>query len=490
MVQTRYRALSKAMGLLLMMFSLSFAPPAAAGHFFGEPGDELAVEFGAPGVITLALGLSLFLAGRQEEEDLRDREALLTVPLAWLLVSLLGSLPYVLSGALTSGFDAFFESISGLTTTGATVIPYPERLPHSILLWRAETQLIGGMGIIMLSMMVLASLVGGSTQLFRAEALAYTRMRIRPTVRQIAGTMWTIYLAFIGLEAALLSWAGMGPFDAICHSFSTVSTGGFSTRSEGLAFWNITPVIGTIVTVFMVLGGMSFITHYEWIRGRARKILTDPEAVGYILILVLSAATIALLLALSKGGLSTYREIASHAAFNTVSIMTSTGFATSDYTLWPSAAQILLIFLMMIGGCSASTAGGMKVIRFVLLVKMVRRELHKAIHPRAVIPITLGGRLISENVMRNVVSYFFIYVTTFCAVAFGLCVLGMTVLEGLATSASALGNVGPSIGAFGPTSNYLALHPAGKMLMCVAMWMGRLEIYPALLLISPGAYRD
>ncbi len=484
----RVSALSKALGLLLMIFSLSFAPPVAAGIFFGEAADGLVRSFGAPAALSLALGIALFLAGRREEE-LRDREALITVALAWLLVSLIGSAPYVLSGALANGLDAFFESTSGFTTTGATVIPRPELHPHSLLLWRAETQLIGGMGIIVLSMVVLAWVVGGSTQLFRAEAMAHTRARIRPTVRQIAGTLWTIYLVLVALETLLLMGAGMGPFDAICHSFTTLSTGGFSTKSDGVSHWNPSPAIGTIIAVFMLLGGMSFVIHYEWIRGRLRKALNDAEVMAYLLVILVSLSAIALLLALDERGYPTYREVASHAVFNTVSTITTSGFATADYTLWPSGAQLILIFLMLIGGCSASTARGLKVIRFIVLAKMVRRELHKAIHPRAVIPITLGGRPISEEVMRSVVAYFFIHTTTFCAVALGLCALGLAIHEGLAVSASALGNVGPALGAYGPSSTYLTLHPAGKILMCLAMWMGRLEIYPALLLFSPTTYK-
>ncbi|MEM2869684.1 MAG: TrkH family potassium uptake protein [Thermoplasmata archaeon] len=484
----RILAVAKALGLLLVLFSLSLIPPALLGFRSGEPVGELALEFGAPAAFSAALGAALALVGRRGDE-LRDREAFVTVALAWLVVSGIGSLPYLASGALPDPVDAFFESASGFTTTGATVVPRPEALPRSVLLWRAETQLIGGMGIIVLSMVVLSRLVGGSTQLFRAEAFALTSFRIRPTMRQIAGTLWTIYLGFVALETLLLWLAGMDPFEAVCHSFSTLSTGGFSTRSAGLAAFNSSPLIGAVVTLFMVIGGTNFVLHYQFLSGKARSALRNPELLGYLILIASASAVTAVMLAIQSGDYSTYRELGGHATFQVVSILTTTGFTTADYAAWPATVQLLLLFLMLVGACSGSTTGALKVIRFIVLLKMVKRELYKAIHPRAVIPLSIGGRPIPTEVMRNVVAYFFVYVTAFFAIALGLGLAGMGLVEALSTSASSLGNVGPALGAYGPTASYAPLHAAGKLLMCFAMWMGRLEIYPALLLLSPSAYK-
>jgi trk system potassium uptake protein TrkH len=482
--------MARTLGYLMAIFSATFLLPILVGLRYGEEPGRLLFTFGLPLALTASFGGVLMLLGGKEEE-LRDREAFISVSLAYLLISLFGCLPFMLSGALPNFLDAFFESTSGFTTTGSSVIPNVENfaaIPHSIILWRSETALIGGMGIIVLSMVVLSRVVGGSTQLFKAEASVHATIRMRPTIRQIAMTLWSLYIAFNVLEISLLSAAGMDLFDAVCHAFTTLSTCGFSSRNVGPAYWNSNPWIGTILTIFMLLGGMSFTLHYDWIRGKFRKLRDNVEFQAYIGLFLFSSLLIFCVL-YTNGTYSTTAEMASHSVLNTASIMTTTGYASSDFALWPSAPQLLLIFLMIIGGMSGSTAGGIKAIRFIVLVKMVRREIQKAIHPRAVLPITLGGRPITEDVQRNVMTYFFIYIMIFCIVALGLAIVGMTIPEGLAASAQALGGVGPALGRYGPMSNYSALHWAGKALLCFNMWLGRLEIYPALLLLSPSAYR-
>jgi trk system potassium uptake protein TrkH len=483
----RYRAVSRTLGYLLLIFSASFILPVLAGAWFGEGWGSLFEVFVVPALITAATGGVLMLAGKREEE-LRDRDAFITVAVAWLLISLFGCLPYILSGRLPAFIDAFFESTSGFTTTGASVISAPEMYPSSLLLWRATTALIGGMGIIVLSMIVLSRIVGGSTQLLKAEASVHTSIRIRPSMRQIATTLWAIYLGFIAAEIVLLIIAGMGPFDAVCHSFTTLSTCGFSTRNVGVMSYDPTPWIGTIITVFMILGAMSFTLHFDLITGKFRKLRENPELWAYLGSLA-AASIITFSVLYNAHTFSSLGETASHSIFVTTSIMTTTGYHTADFALWPSGSQLLLIFLMIVGGMSGSTAGGVKVIRFIVLLKMVRREIRKVIHPRAIHPITLGGRPLSEETTRNVISYFFIYIALFCIFALALCIAGMRIDEGLASSASAMGGVGPALGRFGPMYSYIDVHWVGKAIMCIAMWMGRLEIYPALLLFSPSAYK-
>jgi trk system potassium uptake protein TrkH len=486
----RARAVLKALGYLLMVFSGSFILPIAAGLWFGEPTAMLVESYLLPAIASGITGAILAYLTRAEEE-LRDREAFITVAAAWLLISILGALPFIISGAIKDFPGAFFESTSGFTTTGASVIPDledPSAVPRSILMWRATTHLMGGMGIIVLSMVVLSRVVGGSTQLFRAEASVHASIRMRPTIRQIALTLWSIYLAFTAIEIFLLWLAGMGPFDAVCHSFATLATGGFSTKNIGAAYYNAVPAIGTIITVFMFLGGMNFVFHYQWLTGKVRNLRREPEFVLYIGIIAAASVLVCAALVL-EGGIQDVRQALAHSVFQTMSVMTTTGFGTSDFTSWPSAAQLVLVILMFIGACSGSTAGGVKVVRFVVLAKMLRREIQKVIHPRAVMPITLGDRSIPSEVQSNVMSFFFIYIGIFCMVALALALLGMTLTEAISSSASALGNVGPALGTYGPFSNFSALHPAGKILMSLAMWVGRLEVYPALLLLSPSAYR-
>jgi len=483
----RFRAVSQTLGYLLLIFSTSFVLPVLAGVWFGEGWGYLFKVFVVPAIITAAAGAILTAIGRHEEE-LRDRDAFITVAMAWLLISLLGCLPYMFSGRLPTFVDAFFESTSGFTTTGASVILAPEQYPNSLLLWRATTALIGGMGIIVLSMMVLSRIVGGSTQLLKAEASVHNSIRIRPSMRQIATTLWAIYLGFIGAEILLLVLAGMGPFDAVCHGFTTISTCGFSTKNVGIVAYDSNPWIPAIITVFMIIGAMSFTLHYDWITGKFRMLKGNPELLAFFV--SLGAAILIMFFALYQTHqFGSVGEDISHSIFVTTSIMTTTGYHTADFALWPSGSQLLLLFLMIVGGMSGSTAGGIKVIRFIVLLKMVRREIRKVIHPRAIHPITLGGRPLSEETIRNVISYFFIYIALFCVFALGLCFVGMEINEGLASSASAMGGVGPALGRFGPMNCYMDLHWAGKAIMCIAMWMGRLEIYPALLLFSPGAYK-
>lgn len=483
----RYRAVSRTLGYILLIFSAAFILPVLAGLWFGENPGFLLETFAVPGVVTAAVGAVLMLAGRRDE-DLRDRDAFIAVAVAWLLISLFGCLPYILSGRLPAFIDAFFESTSGFTTTGASVITAPESYVPSLLLWRATTALIGGMGIIVLSMIVLSRIVGGSTQLLKAEASAHTSIRIMPSMRQIATTLWAIYIGFIVTEIALLWVAGMAPFDAVCHSFTTLSTCGFSTKNIGIMAYDSTPWIGAIMSVFMVLGGMSFTLHYDWITGKFRKLRENPELWAYLGSLA-AASFITFAVLYNAGTFSSLGETVSHSIFVTTSIMTTTGYHSADFALWPSSSQLLIIFLMIVGGMSGSTAGGIKGIRFIVLLKMVRREIRKVIHPRAIHPITLGGRPLSEETTRNVISYFFIYIALFCVFALGLCVVGMRVDEGLASSATAMSGVGPALGRFGPMYSYMDLHWVGKAIMCIAMWMGRLEIYPALLLFSPSAYK-
>jgi trk system potassium uptake protein len=487
----RARAVLKALGYLLVVFSVAFLLPIITGLYFAEPVSGYLPAYLLPLVISATVGGALLFLGKGEE-DLRDREAMITVSFAWLIISFLGSLPYIMTGALASPVDAFFESVSGFTTTGLSVITNVEDFmvtPRSLLLWRAETQLLGGMGIIVLSMVVLSRVVGGSTQLFRAEAAPHLSTRIRPSIRQIAGSLWLIYLAFTGLEIFLLWLAGMGPFDAVCHSFATLATGGFSTKNASITAFNAAPAIGTIVTIFMLLGAMNFTVHYDLFTGNVRRALRNSEARLYIGILLVGAALIFLSLLFQAGDRGSYLEMMAHSMFQATSAISSTGFSTVVLTGWPSAGLLVLIALMLIGGCSGSTAGAMKAIRFIILVKVVRNEISKVLHPHAVLPITLGGRSIPSEVARNVISYFFIYMSTFFLVALGLAFAGMTVLEAVSHSASALGNVGLAFGNYGLIGNFSTLHPAGKLLLAAAMWMGRLEVYPALLLLSPRAYR-
>jgi trk system potassium uptake protein TrkH len=407
-------------------------------------------------------------------------------------MAFLGSLPYVFSGTL--GYvDGFFETMSGFATCGSTVITVPNGMDyldtytHSIMFWRALTQWLGGMGIIVLSVVVLARVMGaGGARLFRAEAAGHRVTRLKPRLRETASILWKIYLLFTVVQIILLTIAGMGVYDAVCHSFTSIATGGFSTHSSNVEYYN-NPIIETIMIAFMIIGGTSFILHYKVLTGKPKGLFKDSEFRFYIFTIITGTALVTLSLIMNNYPvLDSFR----HGIFNTVSINTASGFSSTDFDLWPAPAKIVLVGLMFIGGCVGSTAGGIKIIRILILLKAGKREIQKFARPRAVMPITVGGKVLPEDVVRNVASFFFLYLLTFVVATILLSFTGLNTVTSSTAVATTMGTVGPGFGGVGPAHTFAFISPVGKIILSLCMWIGRLEIFACLILFLPGTYKS
>lgn len=551
-ITLRLRAVSGAIGLILLLFSLTFILPMLVAVWYSENIVTTIVSYLVPMIITANIGLILWLIGneavikekkifiaiglgwvvmmafpvamimpmgaqmfyviagciltiiliaiftilrffeRDRSLDLRDREAFVTVGVGWIIIAFLGSLPYVFSGTL--GYvDAFFETMSGFATCGSTVLTvsngmdYLNVYSHSIMFWRALTQWLGGMGIIVLSVVVLARIMGGGgAKLFRAEAAGHRVTRLKPRIRETASILWKIYLLFTVVQIILLAVAGMSVYDAVCHSFTSISTGGFSTHYSNVEYYN-NPVIETIMITFMIIGGTSFILHYNALTGKPMELIKDAEFRFYLFTIITGTALVTMSLIMNN-----YPVLDSlrYGAFNTVSINTASGFSSANFDLWPVPAKIVLIGLMFVGGCVGSTAGGIKIIRTLILLKMGKREIQKVIRPRAVMPIILGGKTLSEDVVRNISSFFLLYLVTFAAATV---LLSFTGLDGVTSStavATTMGTVGPGLGGVGPAHTFAHISPLGKILLSMCMWVGRLEVFTCLILFLPGTYKS
>lgn len=418
-------------------------------------------------------------------DDVSIREGYIIVTVAWLSAALFGALPYWLAGFATP-LDAFFESISGFTTTGASIFPDPGALPPGILFWRDMSQWLGGMGIIVLVVAVLPFLGVGGMQLFRAEVPGPTPERLRPRIRQTASILWRVYVGLTAAQVILYLLGGMSVFDAVTHAFGTMPTGGFSPRTASLGYYSAYHQYVTIF--FMYLAGVNFSLHYRALRGKPRSLLEDEEWRFYTILLGV-ALTIVLAAHLLAGTYDSLEEVFRASAFQVVSIGTTTGFATADYVTWPAVTQVVLFFLMFVGGMAGSTGGGMKTLRLWAALKQGVVELRKHLHPRAVMVTRVGGRVVSEGIMLNILAFMLLYVASFILGALLLAVLGVDIVTAAGASAAAIGNIGPGLASVGPAENYSWMPELGKAVLCVLMLLGRLEIYTVLVLFHPEFWR-
>lgn len=493
-----------AVGSITRLYALAFLVPAVTALVYDEPDLVLAglavprtfLVFLLGGSSTFLLGEVLrLLARRVDQQDLADREAYLTVGIGWLVLVSISALPFLLTGTLRSPVDAFFESMSGITTTGATVIADLETVAPSVHTWRALIQYVGGMGIIVLSVAVLARLTQGGIQLLQAEAPGPSVTRIRPRLAQTAKSLWGIYLLFslvlfvllLGLLLDKGLSGGQAFYDAMLHTFTTLSTGGFSNHGTSIAYFD-SWLIEAIIVVFMLIAGTNFTLHYHVLHGDWKQLVRDPEFRFYMGTFFVSTLFITGIVWRAGGGLlAAFRG----SSFTVASLATSTGFGTVDFDQWPDAAKLLLFLVMVTGGAAGSTAGGMKHVRILLLFKIFRRELTKLVHPKAVVPVRLGSKVLQEGTLLAVVAFFFSYVAL---MLLGTFILSATdpllgVVDAAGASVSALSNMGPGFGVLGPTENYAALLPSSKLLLSAWMWLGRLEIFTVLVLLSPDSWR-
>jgi trk system potassium uptake protein TrkH len=475
------------LGAILALTGFTMMVPALIAWGYNEP--DLVGHLQSMG-ICMGIGIPVWLFTRKSR-SLNNKDGFVIVTLSWLLVALAGAMPFYLSGAIPNFTDAWFESMSGVTTTGATIIGNPNTLPHlpngieslthGVLYWRSFIQWIGGMGIIVFTIAILPLLGVGGVQLFKAEVPGPVSDKIRPRVKETAKILWMVYVGLTAAEAILLSISGMSWFDAICHAFTTLPTGGFSTQNAGIAAY-ANPAIHYIIILFMFIAGVNFFLHFRSLTGNIKISFKDPEFLAYIGITFAATLFIFLNIASAQGEWTHDNFLSS--LFQSVSILTTTGYGSADYEIWPFFSQYLILILMFIGAMGGSTGGGMKVARIILLVKYAATETRRMLHSRAIIPIRIGDRYIGEDVVRNTLGFFLFYMSIFGVTALILTTLNLDIESAIGAAASAIGNIGPGLGAFGPTDNYALLHPMGKWMLTFCMLLGRLEIFTIMVLFS------
>lgn len=424
---------------------------------------------------------------RKASRDIGKREGFIIVSLVWIIFSLLGSLPYLFTGAIPNFTDAFFETMSGFTTTGSSILNDIESLSRGILFWRSLTHWLGGMGIIVLSLAILPIFGIGGMQLYVAEVPGPTPDKISPRIRQTAASMWVIYLILTVAETILL-WIGKMPlFDAICHSFATMATGGFSTKQASIAFWP-SPYIQYVIIVFMFMAGTNFTLTYFAIRGKFKPLLKDEEFKYYALIT--SGFTVLIFIGLLISTHAGVEETFRNSLFWVVSIITTTGFATVDYLLWQPVLIALIFSVFFFGGSAGSTGGGIKIMRIVLLFKNGYYELKRMVHPNAVIPLKFNNHSVDNKIVTNVLAFFVIYFMIFGVSTVFFMLFEPDLETSMGAVATSLGNIGPGLGSVGPATTFAHIHPVGKWFLAFLMLLGRLELFTILVLFSPSFWKQ
>lgn len=475
------RSVVHLLGLLLTFISATMLMPLPVAWYY-QDGSHFALL--ASSAITFAAGYLGYRFGNLQQ-DLRAKEGFAVVTLGWIAVSLFGSLPFMLSGAIPSLSSAFFETMSGFTTTGATILTDIEVVPQGILFWRSLTHWLGGMGIIVLSLAILPFLGVGGMQLFKAEVPGPVADKLTPRIAQTAKLLWGVYVILTLVEVGLLMLGGMSLYNALCHSFATMSTGGYSTLNASVGGFN-SAYIDYVITFFMFISGANFALHYHFLRGNFRAYLRDKEFLVFAGIMVAATLIICLdIFRLYDGAAPTFR----YALFQVVSIGTSTGFGTADFEEWSYGSQILLLGLMFIGGCAGSTAGGLKVVRVHLLFKFILSESTRLIHPNAIVPVRVHNAIVSRELVTNVLGFFVLYISIYGAGVFVLALLGLDLETSVSAAIATLSNIGPGLGDVGPTNNYAGIPPLGKWFLSLFMLMGRLEIFTVVILFSPSYWR-
>lgn len=479
------RLVARVLSPLTAMVSLSMLLPLAWAVHDGSPDARAFLVSIGVGLLLSAL---LHRGGRRADYgELDIQDGFGVVALAWLAASLLGALPFWLHGVAPTFADAFFESVSGFTTTGASVIADVEACPRGILFWRGLTHWLGGMGIIVLGLAVLPFIGVGGMEMFRAEVPGPSKEKMTPRIRETAARLWGVYALLTAAQAALLSLGGMSAFDALIHSFGTVATGGFSTLNRSLGQYG-SAYFEWVTALFMFLAGANFVLHYRFLRGDLSAFFKNDEFRVYAGIVL--ASTVAVSAELMRAGVfASAPEAVRHGAFQVVSVITTTGFVTADFELWPSFVKMLLFFLMFAGGCAGSTGGGIKTIRLIVLWRHMRAGMQELLHPRAVVHIKVGGKPVKEEAISSVTSFFILYMTVFTCGTFFMTLTGLDFTTAVTGTASTLGNVGPALGALGPMENYSAVPRAAKWGFSALMLLGRLELYTVLLLFMPRTWR-
>lgn len=479
-----FRVISRVLGVLLLFESGLMLLCMVVSAYYGD-GDFLSFVYSV--LLCVPVGCGLLLLGLHSGNRLMRREAYLIVGLSWVMFTSFGMLPFCIEGFVPSVTDAFFETMSGFTTTGATVLDNIESMPHGLLFWRSLTQWVGGVGIVFFTIALLPDSGSGGQMLFLSEATGVTHDKTHPKTRVMVRCIGYVYVALTITETLLLMAGGMGLFDAVCHSFATTATGGFSTKQDSIAYWS-SPYIEYVVTVFMLLSAINFSLYFFVMKGRGRQLLDDEELRWFLKSVGILTAVIALALVIHNGYAP--EEAFRKALFQVATCHTSCGFATDDYNLWPPFTWMLLVFAMLSGGNTGSTSGGMKNMRLLVMSRSIMNQFRQILYPRAVLPMRVNGKVLPQQlvagVMVFVVSYMLcIFVGWVLLMSFGV---GMT--EAMSTVVSSIGNVGPGLGGFGPAFSWSALPDAGKWVLSALMLVGRLEIFGVLMAFYPGLWRN
>ena len=457
--------------------------------------DGVTFELTLSAFSVLFLGVFIMLLSRNHTKQIQKREGYLIVSFGWILMSLSGMLPYLFTGVIPDVSSAFFETMSGYTTTGSSILTDIESVPKGVLFWRSTTHWIGGMGIIVLAIAILPLLGIGGMQLFTAEAPGPSSDKLHPRITDTAKRLWFIYVGYSLAETILLSVAGMSLFDAVNHAMSTISTGGFSTKNTSISYWNDTPAIQYIITFFMLIAGTNFVLSYFAFTGKIKKIFRDQEFRYFMTFIGLATLLVSCVLYfqvdLTKNSFNhpqifgTIESSFRHAFFQIVAVITTTGFVTSDFTAWTPLLTILFFGLMFMGGSAGSTSGGIKGVRHILMIKSGFLEFKRALHPNAIIQPRYNGSILKEEIIHNVYAFFILYMLSFIFGALIFSALGLDFESAIGVAASSLGNVGPALGNFGPSFSYSELPLLGKWWASFLMLLGRLELFTVLILFTP-----
>lgn len=478
-----FKTIIRIIGILLLLETVMFLCCSAVSCYYGE-GDS--IDFWKAGAITAGAGLLLAVLGRGGERQLTRRDGYVLVSFAWVAFSLFGMLPFYIGGYIPDVTNAFFETMSGFSSTGATILNNIESMPHGILFWRSMTQWIGGLGIILFTIAVLPIFGVSGLQVFAAEATGPTHDKIHPRIGITAKWIWSIYAGITGLLAALLMLGGMDWFDSVCHAFSTTGTGGFSTKQASVAYYH-SPYIEYVISIFMFISGTNFTLLLLFVNRKIKKVIGNAELRWYFCSVLTFTAIIAAVLYYT--GPMGVEESFRKSLFQVVSLHTSTGFATDDYMKWAPVLWGLLTLIMVVGACAGSTTGGLKCIRMVILAKVSRNEFKHIIHPNAVLPVRVNKQVISPSIVSTVLAFCFIYLIVMITGILLMMAMGIGAEESIGCVISSMGNMGPGLGQCGPAYSWNALPDMAKWLLAFLMLLGRLELFTVLLLFNPKFWR-
>jgi len=480
----RWRYVLCIVGILVLFLGLTMMFPLLVGLFYL---DQSIIPISASMAITIVAGALLYACFRGASvEHISQREGMAIVAIGWTAIGLFGALPFYLSGAFETFVDAFFESVSGFTTTGASVLTDIEAVSKGLLLWRSLIQWLGGMGIIVLSVAILPFLGVGGMQLYKAEVPTPVPDKLRPRIRDTAMVLWKVYALISAAEIGLLLLGGMGLYDAACHAFTTMPTGGFSTKSTSIAHFD-SVYFDTVFIVFMLLAGVNFALHYQMLRGKPLAFWRDSECRFFIGAVLLLTAVVSL--DIYGAVYDSLGEALRYGAFQVVSIVTTTGYVTADYGQWPAMSQLILLLCMIIGASAGSTGGGMKCLRIMLCLKYIYKELFTMVHPHGVRYVKIAGKPVSRAVMRSVLGFVLLYMGLFAVSTVLLSSMGVDLVTSIGAVAATIGNIGPGLGLVGPVDNYANIPYMGKWLLIWCMLLGRLEIYTVIILLVPEFWR-